>query len=159
MQISTAGRWLQPPSVSPITRQLSALNRFPSSHWGWISLGRLNGFSRPLNRFLGIGSNFSHSPPEWWWQELGFNIQPGGDFKEWHCTIQPDTEFNIQLNSTLDAMVSQYQWWKVLKKGESMFFLSNLSRTHTWSEIVKKKCQPTATYWCLHYTQHGSVLE
>ena len=83
------GRWLQPPSVSPITLQLSALNRFPS-HWGWISLGRLNGFSRPLNRFLGIGSNFSHSPAKWWWQELGFNIQPGGHFKEWHCTSQPD---------------------------------------------------------------------
>ena len=128
MQISTAGRWLQPPSVSPITPQLSALNRFPSSHWGWISLGRLNGFSRPLNRFLGIGSNFSHSPPEWWWQELGFNIQPGGDFKEWHCTIQPDIqpdkEFNIQLNSTLDAMVSQYQEWKGFQKRRKYSHLS-----------------------------------
>ena len=67
---------LQPPLVSPISLQLSALNRFPS-HWGWISLGPLNGFSRLLNRFLGIGSNFSHSPAEWRWQERVSIFNPG----------------------------------------------------------------------------------
>ena len=81
---SDADEPLQPPLVSPISLQLSALNRFPS-HWGWISLGPLNGFSRLLNRFLGIGSNFSHSRVAV--TRVGFNIQPGGHFKEWHCTI------------------------------------------------------------------------
>ena len=77
---SDADEPLQPPLVSPISLQLSTLNRFPS-HRGWISLGPLNGFSRPLNRFLGIGSNFSHSPAEWWWQEQVSIFNPGDGFQ------------------------------------------------------------------------------
>ena len=51
---------------------------------GFLSAGSMD-FPRPLNRFLGIGSNFSHSRVAV--TRVGFNIQPGGHFKEWHCTI------------------------------------------------------------------------
>ena len=72
-------------SVSPISLQLSALwIDFLRAEDGFLSAGSMD-FPRPLNRFLGIGSNFSHSRVAV--TRVGFNIQPGGHFKEWHCTI------------------------------------------------------------------------
>ena len=73
-------------SVSPISLQLSALwIDFLRTEDGFLSAGSMD-FPRPLNRFLGIGSNFSHSRVLAV-TRVGFNIQPGGHFKEWHCTI------------------------------------------------------------------------
>ena len=78
---------LQPPLVSPISLQLSALNRFPS-HWGWISLGPLNGFSRPRwIDFLELDPTFPIPQPSGGDKSRFQYSTRGTDFKSWHCAV------------------------------------------------------------------------